>query len=63
MGLGRRLGFGRQDIALALRRLDVGPAASSRYALAAMNIHVFLDGPLVDIPPLEEFEALCHDED
>jgi len=29
------------------------------YALAAMNLHLFLDLPLVDIPPLSEFEEMC----
>ena len=54
------------DVKTSLSRFDVSTSARllrHGYALAAMNIHVFLDGPLVDIPPLEEFEALCHDED
>jgi predicted acylesterase/phospholipase RssA len=29
------------------------------YILATMNLHLFLDYPLVDVPPLEEFENLC----
>ena len=31
------------------------------YALAAMNLHVFLGYPLVNIPPLADFEDLCRD--
>lgn len=30
------------------------------YALAAMNLHVLLDYPLIDLPPLSEFEQLCN---
>jgi predicted acylesterase/phospholipase RssA len=29
------------------------------YALAAVNLHVLLDFPLVDLPPLQSFEELC----
>src|SRR5439155_6313711 len=45
-----------------LSRWSVGDSARllrHAYSLAAINLHVFLDFGLVDIPSLEEFEALC----
>jgi hypothetical protein len=46
----------------SLSRLGIETSARllrHAYALAAMNPHVFLDMPLVDIPPLDEFEEMC----
>lgn len=46
----------------SLSRLGVDTSARlirHGYGLAAMNLHVFLDTPLRDIPPLEDFERMC----
>lgn len=50
------------SVATNLSRLGVETAARIMrhgYAVAAMNLHVFLGFPLLGIPPLEEFEELC----
>lgn len=31
------------------------------YAIAAMNLHVFQDFPLIDVPSIDHFRALCRD--
>lgn len=50
------------SVKTTLRKLGVETSARllrHGYSLAAMNLHVFHDMPLVDVPPVEYFTELC----
>jgi hypothetical protein len=66
--LGRRPGDWQSDdefvssVKTTLSKLGVADSARilhHAYVLATMNLHLFLDYPLSDVPPLTEFEELC----
>lgn len=52
------------SVGTTLRRLGEDTSArllQHAYAQAAINLHVFLGFPLVDLPSIDEFKALCRD--